>query len=213
MNVVVVDYGIVNIKNIVRGLEYVGAKVIISKEPETIEKAGRVILPGVGAFAAGMRELNTLGLDEALKNVAKAGQPILGICLGMQMLLTASEEYGHHKGLGLIPGSVLPIPTGEEGAVKQRKVPHIGWTALYSPPDCSNWDDSCLSGTPFGAFFYFVHSFMAVPDNPADILGHCDYESLSVIAAVKNENVTGLQFHPERSGLAGLAVLQQFVST
>jgi len=214
MNVVVVDYGIVNLRNIVRGLEYVGAKVVVSADPEKVEKADRVILPGVGAFAAGMRELHLLGLDEGLNYVAKVGRPILGICLGMQMLMSVGMEYGQHDGLGLIPGSVQPIPIGgEAGGQRDRKVPHIGWTALDYPADPSNWSHSCLSDTPSKTFFYFVHSFMAVPDDPGCVLGYCVYERLQLVGAIRKENITGLQFHPERSGPAGLAVLQKFISS
>jgi len=214
MDAVVVDYGIVNLKNVVRGLEHVGARVTVSADPKIIERADRVILPGVGAFSAGMNELHTLGLDDALKNFAIGGRPILGICLGMQMLLSYSLEYGHHEGLGLITGSVLPIPIGDEkDGGKSWKVPHIGWTSLDIPIGHTGWSHSCLADTPPGTYFYFVHSFMVVPDDPKYVLGQCFYESLALIGAVRKENITGVQFHPERSGLAGLAVLSRFVST
>jgi glutamine amidotransferase len=208
---VVIDYGIVNLKNIIRGFEYVGAQVESSIDPDHVVKADRVILPGVGAFESGMNELQALGLDEAVKFVAKAGRPVLGICLGMQMLLDESSEHGLHKGLGLIPGSVEPIPTEEEGE-RKRKIPHIGWNSLYRPSYARSWMGSCLNNTQQGTFCYFVHSFMAVPVCTNDVLAQCMYQGQSVTAAINRENITGLQFHPERSGPAGLEILSRFMA-
>ena len=207
---VIIDYGIVNLKNIYRGFESVGARVESSVDPNRVRKADRVVLPGVGAFESGMKELQALGMDEAVKHVADAGRPILGICLGMQMLLETSAEYGRHQGLGLIGGSVLPIPTGEEEPLR-RKIPHIGWNALQHPHHGGDWANSCLRRTPVDTFFYFVHSFMVVPDDDTHVLGQCAYEGLRLTGAIKKGDVTGLQFHPERSGPAGLEVLRNFV--
>jgi glutamine amidotransferase len=209
--VVVVDYGVVNLKNILRGLEHVGAKAESSIDPDRVIRSDRVILPGVGAFAAGMGELQKLGMDEALKSVANAGRPVLGICLGMQMLLDTSTEHGQHRGLGLIPGAVVPIPSGSTGAGgKLRKVPHIGWNALCYPSHLSNWYGSCLDDTSPGSYCYFSHSYMVEPEIAVHVLAECVYEELSVIGAIRNENITGLQFHPERSGSVGLEILRRF---
>ena len=208
----VVDYGVVNLKNILRGLEHVGAQVEVSSDPDQVFKAGRVILPGVGAFESGMNELESTGIDEAIKSAAKAGQPILGICLGMQMLLDTSNEYGQHKGLGLIPGSVVAIPNENNGR-RVRKIPHIGWNAIQLSTGVNDWQDSCLDCTPVGTYCYFVHSFMAVVENSSHLLAECMYEGIEVAGAIKKENVTGLQFHPERSGPAGLEILRRFVSS
>jgi len=214
MDAVIIDYGIVNLKNVVRGFEHLGSKVTISKHPEVVEKAERVVLPGVGAFSAGIQELRKRGLDEALGNVANAGRPVLGICLGMQMLLDNSLEYGKHEGLGLIPGSVIPIPTESmAGGRKDRKVPHIGWSRIDYPPNLTNWDGSCLSDTLPSTYFYFVHSFMVVPDDPNHILARCNYENVSLCGAIRKGNITGLQFHPERSGTEGLNVLRKFITS
>jgi glutamine amidotransferase len=210
MSTVVIDYGIVNLKNILRSFEYIGVPIDSAVDPDQVLKADRIILPGVGAFASGMNELRTRGMDEAVKCIANAGRPVLGICLGMQMLLDSSIEYGQHQGLGLIPGSVLPIPTNSVG-MGRRKIPHIGWNALRYPSHASSWKNSCLNRAPEGSFFYFVHSFMVVPEKSSHILAQCIYEGLSVTAAIKKDNITGLQFHPERSGPIGLEILHEFM--
>ncbi|PWH09975.1 imidazole glycerol phosphate synthase subunit HisH, partial [Bacteroidetes bacterium SCGC AAA795-G10] len=195
-----------------RGLHYVGANVESSVDPDSVCKAERIVLPGVGAFASGMEELQALGMDEAVKQVAQAGRPILGICLGMQMLLDTSNEHGKHAGLGLIPGVVVPIPTVDNDEF-QRKVPHIGWNALKFPIHRRNWNHTCLDVASEGTYYYFVHSFMAVPDNSEHILAECLYQGIRVTGAINKENITGLQFHPERSGPSGLAILRRFVAS
>jgi len=209
--VVIVDYGMGNIKSVQRGLEYVGATATLSSNPEVIAKAGRLVLPGVGAFADGMRGMEEAGLVDAVLRFARTGNPLLGICLGMQMLLEQSQEYGNHHGLGLIPGDVIEIPQ-KNGGHFYRKTPHIGWNALQTATSEDDWQQTCLSGSSVHEFFYFVHSFMAHPGSDTDLLAQCDYNGLPVTAAVKKDNVTGLQFHPEKSGEAGLKILQQFVS-
>ena len=210
MSTVVIDYGIVNLKNILRSFEYIGVPIDSAVDPDQVLKADRIILPGVGAFASGMNELRTRGMDDAVKCIANAGRPVLGICLGMQMLLDTSIEYGQHQGLGLIPGSVVPIPTNSVG-MGRRKIPHIGWNALRYPSHASSWKNSCLNRAPEGSFFYFVHSFMVVPEKSSHILAQCIYEGLPVTAAIKKDNITGLQFHPERSGPIGLEILHEFM--
>ena len=210
MSTVVIDYGIVNLKNILRSFEYIGVPIDSAVDPDQVLKADRIILPGVGAFASGMNELRTRGMDEAVKCIANTGRPVLGICLGMQMLLDSSIEYGQHQGLGLIPGSVVPIPTNSVG-MGRRKIPHIGWNALRYPSHASSWKNSCLNRAPEGSFFYFVHSFMVVPEKSSHILAQCIYEGLPVTAAIKKDNITGLQFHSERSGPIGLEILHEFM--
>ncbi len=210
MSTVVIDYGIVNLKNILRSFEYIGVPIDSAVDPDQVLKADRIILPGVGAFASGMNELRTRGMDEAVKCIANTGRPVLGICLGMQMLLDSSIEYGQHQGLGLIPGSVVPIPTNSVG-MGRRKIPHIGWNALRYPSHADSWKNSCLNRAPEGSFFYFVHSFMVVPEKSSHILAQCIYEGLPVTAAIKKDNITGLQFHPERSGPIGLEILHEFM--
>ncbi len=212
-SITVIDYGIVNLGNIVRGLEHAGGRVCSSMDPDVVRQADRLVLPGVGAFAAGMAELSARGLDHAVIESAKAGTPLLGICLGMQMLLDHSEENGSHDGLGILAGRVRAIPREGIDGSRRRKVPHIGWNSLEYPPHRSHWQESCLASTQYGEFCYFVHSYMAVPENPTHILAQCDYEGLAVNAAIARDNITGLQFHPERSGPEGLNILEQFVKS
>lgn len=209
--VLVVDYGIVNLKNVLRGLEYVGFSPAISSDPKLVNNASRVVLPGVGSFSAGINELKKRGLDEALENVASKGRPILGVCLGMQMLMETSVEHGKHNGLGIIPGCVVPIPPdGVTNKTKVRKVPHIGWNSLHCPQNGNSWSGSCLEKTSESDYVYFLHSYMADAVHDSNVLAHCIYGGLTLVAAIRKDNITGLQFHPERSGPAGLQILQQF---
>ena len=213
--VVVVDYGAGNLKSVQRGFEKISAGVTLASTPEAIAAASHLVLPGVGAFEDGVGGLQRLGLWDAIQEFVGSGKPLLGICLGMQMLMDESEEHGRHQGLGLIGGRVVAIPKGDGDRVV-RKIPHIGWSALRLPSELpqgsDGWAGSCFSATRPGDFFYFVHSFMAVPDSAADLLAQCEYEGQLVTAAIRRENVTGLQFHPEKSGESGLTILKEFVA-
>ena len=209
-NVVIVDYGMGNLKSVQRGLEKVGASVILSSDPTTIANAGRLILPGVGAFEDGMKGLENAGVLESINDFVRMGNPLLGICLGMQMLLSKSEEHGVHKGLNFISGNVKKIPTNHHGNFV-RKTPHIGWTKIEQS-SYQEWKGSCLEEIKMEEYFYFVHSFMTVTENKEDILAQCKDEGLLVSAAIKRDNITGLQFHPEKSGEAGLKILNKFIS-
>jgi glutamine amidotransferase len=209
--VVVVDYGMGNVKSVIRGVEQTGAKVILTSDPDEVRNAERVILPGVGAFEDGMKELRQRDMDSALRDFIKTERPLLGICLGMQMFFDESGEHGKHQGLGFISGRVVNIPQEVNGTVI-RKIPHIGWSALHLPNHRENWDKTMLESTNVGDAFYFVHSFMAVPDNSDHILAQCEYEQLPITAAVTNHNITGCQFHPEKSGEYGLKIVDRFLT-
>lgn len=200
-----------NIKSVIRGIEQVGATAILSDGPESIRNADRVILPGVGSFEEGMKELRKREIDEALREFINTERPFLGICLGMQMLFNESEEHGMHEGLGVISGSVVKIPSNEAGTIK-RKIPHIGWAPLQRPNYLKNWNQSVLEKTQEGDYFYFVHSFMVVPDDNKCVLSQCVYEGLTITASVQKDNITGCQFHPEKSGESGLKVLDRFMA-
>lgn len=211
LEVAVIDYGMGNLLSVRRGLEYCGASVTVSSDPETIISAPRVVLPGVGAFADGMAELHRRGLDTIVREVAARGIPLLGICLGMQMLLDESEEFGISRGLGLIPGRVVPVPAMTADGAPQ-KIPHIGWNDLVLPRGRSTWADTLLKNIEPGDAVYFVHSYMASPIDERHRIADCLYGGLSVSAAIGRDNIVGCQFHPEKSGSIGLAVLKSFVT-
>lgn len=205
---VVVDYGVGNLLSVTRSFEHCGASVVLSDVPEVILAARRVVVPGVGAFANAMQALEARKLVPVLREVVKEGIPLLGICLGMQLLFDESEEFGLTKGLGIIPGKVVPIPNQAlDGS--PLKIPHIGWNELQSGKVLT-WQGSCLANTQQSDSFYFVHSFMAMPENAAYRLADCQYGGHPISAVVAKERVTGCQFHPEKSGEAGLKIIRTF---
>jgi glutamine amidotransferase len=209
--VVVVDYGMGNLLSVQRGLEHCGATVQLSADHNVILEATKVVLPGVGAFADAMNELNHQGLTEVIKEVAKRGTPLLGICLGMQMLLDESEEFGRTKGLSLIPGNVTPIPKTTVNGMPQ-KIPHIGWSALVIPEETNNWTQTILKNIEPGEACYFVHSYMASPSNSEHNIANCVYGGRNIPAVIGNKNIFGCQFHPEKSGEVGLTILRNFLA-
>jgi imidazole glycerol-phosphate synthase subunit HisH len=209
--VTVVDYGVGNLLSVARAFEQAGARVRLADRASEIAHAEVLVLPGVGAFADGMAELRNRRLDAPVADFAKSGKPLLGICLGMQMLLSASDEFGEHAGLGIIPGRVRAIPpVGTDG--QPHKIPHIGWNALRFPRETTNWDETLLHGTEPGTAVYFVHTYTADPDNPAHRLADCHYDGQVISAAIRDGLVFGCQFHPEKSGPAGLRILARFLS-
>lgn len=195
--VAVVDYGLGNLRSVSRGLERAGAVVLLTADPGEISSADRIVLPGVGAFHEGMTQLRPL-VDAIREAVARV--PVLGICLGMQMLLESSEEHGRHRGLELIPGEVRAFPR-----VPGYKVPHMGWnTILAEQPN-----DPLLDGLGPEEYVYFVHSFYA-RTAPAERLCSTDYV-LPFSSTVRSGNAWGVQFHPEKSGAVGLRILENFI--
>lgn len=208
--VAIIDYGMGNLLSVRRGLEHCGATVVVTADPDVILSAPRVVLPGVGAFIDGMHGLRREGLDTVVREVAARGTPLLGICLGMQMLLDESEEFGNTTGLGLIPGQVIAIPTTTtEG--RPQKIPHIGWNALTVPVGHKSWEETLLQKVKPGEAAYFVHSFMANPTDQSHRIADCIYGGRPVAAAIQRDNVFGCQFHPEKSGEVGLTILRQFL--
>jgi glutamine amidotransferase len=208
--IAIVDYGMGNLLSVQRGLEYCGAKATLVSDPEILLSAKKVILPGVGAFAGGMSELKSRGLDVAVQTLAKKGVPLMGICLGMQMLFDESDEFGTTQGLGLIHGRVIPIPT-EIIDGQSRKIPHIGWNALISPHGPKSWEKSLLEKVSPGESVYFVHSYMARCSDESDCVAVAMYGGVSITAVIERENISGCQFHPEKSGEVGLNVLRRFL--
>lgn len=202
--VTIVDYGLGNLHSVIKAFRHLGAEVSVAEDAEGVRRAERLVVPGVGAFADGMAGLARRGQDAALRERAAAGCPLLGICLGAQLLLAAGEEFGRHAGLGLIPGTVRRIP--DAGV----KVPHVGWNRLWPGP--AGWEGSLLAATPPGTWAYFVHSFHAEPDDPHAVLAIARYGPHTITAAVRSGRIVGCQFHPEKSGPAGLAMLAAFLA-
>jgi len=210
-SVVVIDYGVGNLFSVQRAFEQCGGAVTLSSDPAIIMAAERLVLPGVGAFADGMRGLIERKLDGVVCDYAKSGRPLLGICLGMQMLADASEEFGVHHGLGIIPGRVQAIePTRADG--RPHKIPHIGWAALKVPAGRNDWSDSILADTQPGESVYLVHSYAFVPEGSQHRLADVEYHGRTISAAVQHGQVYGCQFHPEKSGAVGLRIVRRFLS-
>lgn len=200
-NVMVVDYGLGNLHSVVNAIRKLGHTAVVADEGLQLAEADRLILPGVGAFGDGMRELRRRGHDRELGQLTALGVPLLGICLGMQMLFESSDEHGFHSGLSLIPGSVHRLDQNI------MKVPHVGWRRLHPSQD---WQGSFLEETPEGTFTYFTHSFEAKPKNADALLAFVESGEHKITAAVRCGNIFGAQFHPEKSGDMGLAILDTF---
>ncbi|MBP2667422.1 MAG: hisH, partial [Firmicutes bacterium] len=197
--VTVVDYGVGNLLSVCRALTHNGADVITTEDPEKILEAERLVLPGVGAYADAMNGLRVRNLVGAIQQYAQTGRPFLGICLGMQMMLDNSEEFGSHEGLGLIPGSVIKISATDIDE-KPHKVPHIGWNTLKQPAgrDATYWQDTLLRGLQTDASVYFVHSFTALPSVQEHRLADTYYGGRLISAVIHRDNLYGCQFHPEK---------------
>lgn len=210
MKVTVIDYGLSNLLSVQHGFRHFGAEVEVVNTPEAVLAAGALVLPGVGAFRDGMAGLNRLGLVEPIRQKAAAGTPLLGICLGMQMLFDESEEFGLHPGLGLIPGRVVRIPDTAADCAPQR-VPHISWAPLYPADGRADFAGTALAGVTPGQECYFIHSYEAKPADEADRLADTRYGGRPVCAAAAHGSVLGTQFHPEKSGPVGLTILAQYL--
>lgn len=195
----IVDYGVGNLFSLLSSFGAIGEEAVVTSDPAEIEKADRIILPGVGAFADAMEKLRASGLDASLRRAAEKGTPILGICLGMQLLFEKSYEYGEHEGLGFIEGQVRPIPVTEG-----LKLPHMGWNALAF----GEKKHALFRYLEEGDHVYFVHSYAAVGCDPY-VIARTEYGG-AVTAAVAKGNVLGCQFHPEKSGALGLRILKAF---
>jgi len=208
--ITIIDYGMGNLLSVQRGIESCGASAKITSDPDELVKADKLVLPGVGAFGDAIGEIKSLNLDLALLDAVKKGTPIIGICLGMQLMFEQSEEFGLHDGLGVFKGRIVPIPRqGTSGL--PMKSPHIGWSSLILNPEANVGCQKSLLGELSGhKSVYFVHSFMAVPTEPHTRLADCEYGGQRITALVGNDNVFGCQFHPEKSGPVGLMILSSF---
>ena len=193
----IIDYGVGNLFSLRSSFAAIGAEAFVSGDPDELSKADRLILPGVGAFGDAARKLRESGLDAFVKDQAAAGKPLMGICLGMQLLFEKSCEYGEHEGLGLLKGQVVGM-AGKLPA--ELKIPHMGWNALKLTKPAKLLED--------GSYVYFVHSFYA-ENCEASLAAVTDY-GIPITAAVEQGNIFGCQFHPEKSGNVGLAILKKF---
>ena len=203
MKIAVIDYGVGNLFSLSSSLAMIGADAIVTSDPAVIRAADKILLPGVGAFEDAANKLRASGLDKVVCEEARAGKPLLGICLGMQMLFEKSYEFGEHQGLGLLKGSVIPM----EGTIPAGlKIPHIGWNALHFSKD-----SKLLRYIKEGDCVYFVHSFYAT-DCEDSVIATAEYGK-ELTAAVQQGNVMGCQFHPEKSGQVGLDILRAFCET
>lgn len=208
-SVTVANYGIGNLLSVCHAFEHIGAQINLTSDLEAIENAERLVIPGVGAFARGMDELAKHHMIDPIKKAAQRGCPILGICLGMQLLFETSDEFYITQGLGLIPGHVTAIPaTGSDGV--SHKIPHIGWAELQAPASAT-WDGTILKNIHPGDEMYFVHSFAAHPSDEKMRLADVSYNGRLISACVKHGNIYGCQFHPEKSGPKGLNILKAFI--
>jgi glutamine amidotransferase len=197
--IAIIDYGMGNLHSVSKAVERLSYEAIVTGDPEQILAAEGAILPGVGAFGDAMEHLRETGLDEVVKQYAASGKPLIGICLGMQLLFTSSEEHGQHEGLGLLPGSVVRF-RGD------YKVPHMGWNRLSYKQS----DSPIFKGIEEG-HVYFVHSYHTKPERESDLLAVTDYYQ-PVTAIVGRDNVYGMQFHPEKSGDIGMQLLGNFLT-
>ena len=205
--ITMIDYGGSNLRSAQKAFEIVGADLETTADPDLICRADKLVLPGVGAFGAGMDAVQALGLVEPIHEAVRRGIPMLGICIGMQFLFDGSEEMGQHKGLGLIPGRVIHFNTDLTGLpnLSGLKFPHMGWNQLDH--DGTHF---LLQGVEPGAYTYFVHSYHCVPEDPNWIVARTEY-GRPFCAIVARENVYGIQFHPEKSHKIGLRIIRNFV--
>jgi len=199
--IIMIDYGAGNIRSVQKAFEHIGAKVLLTEEPEIVMGARKLVLPGVGAFGSGISALRTRQLDSAVISAAQKGTPLLGICLGMQFLFEKSDEMGFHDGLGLLSGHV----TRFDLTIKGLKVPHMGWNQIEFQRE-----HPLLINVPDGSHAYFVHSYYCVAGDKRDVIAETNFGH-SFVSCVAQDNIFGIQFHPEKSQRYGLQILQNFV--
>ena len=207
--VVILDYGLGNLANVARAIQKFTDQVFISDQSREIASASHLILPGVGAFGDGILELQQRELVDAIQQHVQQGKPLLGICLGMQLLFSDSEEFGFYQGLNIIAGSVKKMPANQ-GETRLRKIPHIGWSALAL---INAQQNSIFHHINQSDEVYFVHSYMAHVQDASHVLATIDYCGLTIPAIVNKDNVFGMQFHPEKSAQPGLQLINNFLES
>ena len=204
--IAVIDYGMGNLRSVQKALEFVGAKVIVTHEPDLILSADSVVLPGVGAFKDCMANLNKLSLIDPIRKFIDSGKPFLGICLGLQVLFEESEEYGPVPGLGILPGKVVKFIGGSSDTRKgpQIKIPHMGWNQVKVKKNAP-----LFAGVGDSPYFYFVHSYYVVPEDP-EMVATVTHYGIEFVSGIQHENIYAFQFHPEKSQTLGLSILERF---
>lgn len=203
--ITIIDYEMGNLRSVEKAFEKLGFDARVSNNPDDLLTTDKVVLPGVGAFKDCITNLRDGGFVEPLLQHVEAGKPLLGICVGMQMLFDESEEFGRHKGLGLIPGKVTRFPAGMEERGERLKVPHMGWNTIQIQRPAPFFKD-----TAEGSYVYFVHSYYCAADNPDDVAASCRYGDIVFTAAIWRDNLMATQFHPEKSQDVGLKIFENF---
>jgi glutamine amidotransferase len=208
--IVIIDYQLGNLFSVRQACLHIGYEAVVTTDPAELAKADYAILPGVGAFADAIDNLNKFGLTSAIKDFVSSGKPFMGICLGLQLLFTESEEFGNNKGLNLIEGKIRKFPAHD---MSQRvlKVPQISWNQI-SETENNAWADSPLRSCKSGDYMYFVHSFYADPVTQESVLSTTEYGGYSYCSAVTKDNIFACQFHPEKSGLPGIEIYRNWIN-
>ena len=211
LDVAIIDYKISNMFSVKSVCNFFGLHVDIVNEREQILNARAAILPGVGTFSAGMYNLKELQLEEVIFEFIASGKPFMGICLGMQLLMSDSEEFGYHKGLDIIQGSVKKLPQMNDKSEKIR-IPNIGWERIITkqPGEKSTWPQSAVQDISDNELMYFVHSFYVMPTDPQIVTTKTNYEGFEFCSSIAFQNIFASQFHPEKSGLVGLTIFKNF---
>ena len=201
----IIDYGVGNLYSVIKAFRKFSDNTSVTEEPEEIRSSDAIVLPGVGSFELGMKGIKLRGLEDVIKEFAASGKPVLGICLGAQMMLAKGYEFGTFDGLDLISGQVVPFPK----LIPGTKTPHIGWNSIYRHDN--PWDDTILKSINKNDNVYFVHSFILEPSSKENILALTRYGDCEFCSAIKKGNIYGCQFHPEKSGEIGMKIIKDFI--
>lgn len=207
LKIAIVDYGVGNLYSLVRAFEHFDIQANVTEDAEVLKEASAIVLPGVGSFEAGMRGLEIRELVPTIQEIAESGKPILGICLGAQLMLSEGHEFGIFKGLDIIKGKVVRFPNLDNN----EKVPHIGWNTI-SPPKNRDWKNTVLDSLDSKNSFYFVHSYILEPESEENIFSLTEYGGHTFCSMIRKENIYGCQFHPEKSGETGLKLIKNFIN-